>query len=426
MSILRQKVRHFNDGSVDSMETLHKTIEILSQDNEFVEEVLNAFSVNPQNQSVVQIGNLKSLLADISEIDSSVEKRDITVGLNNIYLERMLEDEVAVLALYEIKDPELIKRLSSDNMMVETRYSAKNDYLDIYNFSKFANFLRDQKWDDLITYTQDYIRSHSVDRSERKLRLIRTKDEEQYMLRAITSVSAYKNYGINFSVLVALLALDKYVKESKTNVYIDEYRLDDSRVYVSFQLGARHIVNDNTSLSLNLVLENDEIKDSAVSMNAAFKLTYNDGERNSYVYLRPDAYRTFGEIEYKSDLLTYSHSMNVSTVYEKIGELPVYINHFVQQVTENSQKIVKISNPEEVRNFILTAVKNARNSDFAKYKENVLQTLARLSADSIFDLFEALRSVEELFGDDISSREYWRKKLYNLLLNRGESKTRHV
>lgn len=46
--------------------------------------------------------------------------------------------------------------------------------------------------------------------------------------------------------------------------------------------------------------------------------------------------------------------------------------------------------------------------------------LATLQVDSIFDLFEALRNVEELFGDDIMSKDYWRSKLHELLLYRGK------
>ena len=34
--------------------------------------------------------------------------------------------------------------------------------------------------------------------------------------------------------------------------------------------------------------------------------------------------------------------------------------------------------------------------------------------------FEALRNVEELFGDDIMSKDYWRSKLHELLLYRGK------
>ncbi len=33
--------------------------------------------------------------------------------------------------------------------------------------------------------------------------------------------------------------------------------------------------------------------------------------------------------------------------------------------------------------------------------------------------FDALRCVEELFEDDIQSRNYWQKKMYELLVERG-------
>lgn len=44
-----------------------------------------------------------------------------------------------------------------------------------------------------------------------------------------------------------------------------------------------------------------------------------------------------------------------------------------------------------------------------------------MEVKTVFDLFEVLRSVEELFGDDIRSRTFWRERLYETLINRGKN-----
>lgn len=73
MAIIKSINKHFDGEEKGSFATLDKAISILSQDNDFVDDVLNSFSVKePETSSqkhVIPIGNLKYLLQDISAID---------------------------------------------------------------------------------------------------------------------------------------------------------------------------------------------------------------------------------------------------------------------------------------------------------------------------------------------------------------------
>ena len=143
-SILKKASRHFqNDGTVQSMATINNAIAVLSRDNDFMEEVLESFSVETEQNSLIQVGNVKSLLEDIAELDGKAEKIDVRVKKKDIYLETMLEEEKALFMLYGITDHKLLKKHGSDSLLVETRYSAKADVLDFNNLSKFANRCRD-------------------------------------------------------------------------------------------------------------------------------------------------------------------------------------------------------------------------------------------------------------------------------------------
>ena len=332
----------------------------------------------------------------------------------------MLEDEAALFTLYGISDLDLVKKLHADHIQVESRYSAKNDVLEIHKLGKFANFCRDNKWSDLLDYINEYIRNHTKNDEFCSARLIRPIESDRYLLRAVTSDKVYRNYGINFSVLVALLSVNRYAISTKSDVFIDNYQIDDSRVYLSFRLGAPVRISDNLELSFSLILENDEIKDSSVSFSGVFQLMYTSGGRNTNITLRPNTFHYPGEMSYNTDMLTYTHSMSVEKVYDKISNLPLYIEKYVSQVAKYARAIIDIKNPNEVKSFIVEAVSKAKKDEFSKYKEDVLRKLAAIESNSIFDLFEALRSVEELFGDDIVSREYWRKKLFTLLFSRGK------
>lgn len=420
--ILKEVSRHFNNGvKVESMSMLEKATDILSENNEFLPEVLDCFNVKEKLNTVLQIGNVKDLLEDIKSLDDQVEKFDIQMKVRDISWDKFLEDEVAKFTLYNIEDKDVVKRIGRDSLVVETRYSAKHDATEYYNFSKFANFLRDAQQNELINIIRDHLHRSTLHLDTRcSARIIKIKEDEGYLLRAVTSENAYKNYGINFSVLVSLLAIDRFVKDTHQGVFIDCYRIDDSRIYLSFQIADSYKVNENISLSFNLVLENDEIKDSSVSFNGVFKLSYTDGHSSSYVYVRPDKFKVPGEKIYVTDMLSYTHSMNVETVYKKIQNLPLYIDKFIGQVSENAKLISSIKNPQGVKEFIMEKVKRARNENFSKYKNEVLSKMVSMDVKSVFDLFEVLRSVDELLGDDIESKNFWRIKLFNALIERGK------
>ena len=402
------------------MTSLENAIAVLSRDNEYVDKILECFSVDKTKEKVIQIGNVKNLLEDIFDLDSMAEKKDLRVKVRDIVLDKMLEDEAALFTLYGISDLDLVKKLHADHIQVESRYSAKNDVLEIHKLGKFANFCRDNKWSDLLDYINEYIRNHTKNDEFCSARLIRPIESDRYLLRAVTSDKVYRNYGINFSVLVALLSVNRYAISTKSDVFIDNYQIDDSRVYLSFRLGAPVRISDNLELSFSLILENDEIKDSSVSFSGVFQLMYTSGGRNTNITLRPNTFHYPGEMSYNTDMLTYTHSMSVEKVYDKISNLPLYIEKYVSQVAKYAKAIIDIKNPNEVKSFIVEAVSKAKKDEFSKYKEDVLRKLAAIESNSIFDLFEALRSVEELFGDDIVSREYWRKKLFTLLFSRGK------
>ena len=402
------------------MTSLENAIAVLSRDNEYVDKILECFSVDKTKEKVIQIGNVKNLLEDISILDLMAEKKDVRVKVRDIVLDKMLEEEAALFTLYGISDLDLVKKLHADHIQVESRYSAKNDVLEIHKLGKFANFCRDNKWSDLLDYINEYIRNHTKNDEFCSARLIRPIESDRYLLRAVTSDKVYRNYGINFSVLVALLSVNRYAISTKSDVFIDNYQIDDSRVYLSFRLGAPVRISDNLELSFSLILENDEIKDSSVSFSGVFQLMYTSEGRNTNITLRPNTFHYPGEMSYNTDMLTYTHSMSVEKVYDKISNLPLYIEKYVSQVAKYAKAIIDIKNPNEVKSFIVEAVNKAKKDEFSKYKEDVLRRLAAIESNSIFDLFEALRSVEELFGEDIVSREYWRKKLFNLLFSRGK------
>jgi len=417
--ILNQINGRFNDFATSSFITTQQLIQLLEKRNEFKDELIQVFDVNEDELSVLKIGNAKNLIDALVSIDSQCEKIDIVAKMKDIYLSTMLTDEKAIFEIFNITDNFILMKNGSDLLNVETRYSAKTDLLDYYNFSKFANYCRDQDFGDLIVSIKDYLGLKNADNEEtRGLRLIYKNDENRFYLRAVTSSDGYRDFGINFSIFVALISLARYVDRTGNEIYIDEYSVTESDIYVSLALKNEFQIDDNVSLCFNLILENDEIKRNAVSFNGIFKLKYADNGRESEIYIKPKGLKKEG-VHHPVDLLTYSHRGNVDNVLEKIQALPTLIDSFITQVSEDAVRISNIQNPNDIKLFISEKVKYARKAEFQVYKGIIYNKLINITVDNTFKLFELLREVEDLFEhDDIISRDFWRTKLYEVLIER--------
>ena len=417
MGILKTINRRFDAEQPDSLVSCNRAVTVLSRDNGFTEEVLRCFAITPEKRKLpLTIGNAGTLLADIQSLDEQDLKIDIPVPLRNIDLVKVLPNDYALFHIYGIKDPELIKALQADNLNVESRYSARSDLLDYYSLSKFASFLHDHKMGAYAKTILEHLHANLEEQFTCSARLLYHKEDAKYYLRAVTSEKGYKDYGINFSVLVALLAVDSYAKSKQDSVFIDSYSIDDSRVSLSFQFSREIPLRDGMSLSLNLLLENDEIRQSSVSLNAIFKVKYGKDDRS--LFLKPTAYQK-RDGEYSTDMLTYTHGMKVSTVHERISTLPLLIAKYVEQIRTNAAEILKINNPQETKNYLLNKVQRSRKEEFRGYKASVIQKIISMEVNTVYDLFDLLRDVEELFGEDIKSRNYWRENLYNTLIEKG-------
>lgn len=420
MTILEKEIFRLNDYDSKSFITKKRAVEILDTAPEFKKELLKVSGYNDKVLEVLKIGNAKQLIDAIEIIDSQCVKIDIISKIKDVRLHKLLESEKALFEIFSIDNNFILKNNKSDVLEAETRYDAKTDILDYYNFSKFANYCRDLEYEDLVGVIKKYLQSKNVDNNEqRKLRLLYKNDDRKFFIRALTSIQDYKNFGVNFSVFVALMALGKYVESSKNEVFIDNFSVDDSAVYVSFSFLGDTVIDNNMSLSFSLILENDEIKRSAVSFNGMFKLNITREKRTSEIYIKPRGLRKTDN-SYPVDLLNYQHRGTVNNVFEKLQDLPKLIDHFINQVSSDAKRISTITHPDDVRKFIGDKVKFSKKPEFRQYKDKIFRKLMSVSVDNTFKLFDLLREVEELFEhDDIVSLNFWRTKLYEALVERN-------
>jgi hypothetical protein len=403
--------------SSESFVSTNDLAKLLEERNEFKSELFKELEISSSDIEVFHIGNAKALIQTLHNFDSQCKKIDIKTQLKDVFLQRLLDSEKAIFEIFNIQNADVLYLNRSDRLLAETRYSAKNDLLDIYNFSKFANYCKGKDYEDLIETIKNYLKEKNTQNEDPiNLRLIYSLEDSKFYIRAITSSEGYKDFGINFSVFVAIVALGRYVRKAKNEIFIDNYSVNESELYVSFQLKREIIVNKELKLAVSLILENDEIKRNAVSFNGVCKLKYSKNLNISEIFIKPRGVKKEGQ-SYEVDLLTYPHRGSVQKVIERIGNLEKVIEIFIDQITEDTPKISSISNPNDVKKHIADKVKYSKKKEFQQYKKEIFSKLMKVQVDNTFGLFELLRSIEDLFEhEDVVSRDFWRTKLYEALV----------
>lgn len=205
MSIIRPSRKRYSQEEPSSLVSLKKTCSVLSHDNEFIDEILDCFSLKKDEQSMREpllVGNVQQLLTDIASLDQQTNKIDVTVNLKDIYLEKVLENDHVLFHLFGITDPGLITAIQADHLIVESQYSARTDIMEYYQFSKFASFLHSNNMDDYARQIWDTLRFMTNKEKRCMARLIYHIADKKYYLRAVASENGYKKYGVNFSALV--------------------------------------------------------------------------------------------------------------------------------------------------------------------------------------------------------------------------------
>lgn len=417
--ILQPLSASFDSNDTQSYISASKLIKLLEKRNHFKDDLLKIFQIDDNANHVIQIGNSSHLIGALLLLDDQGFKVDIDVLMKDILLIRIIEAEKAEFQIRNIENDYILNDRGVPFLVAESAYSAKSDLLDYFHFSKFANYCKNHDYEDLLQTITTYLDEKNAENQDLKsLRLLHRYEDNRFFIRALTSVAGYRDFGINFSVFVALATLDEYVKSTQNEIYINKYRVDDSHLYISFALSKEEKVNDEISLSFNLVLENDEIKRSSVAFNGVFRLKWKSHGDEKELYMRPIGIQKKDK-SHPVDLLTYQHRGNVEGVFQKIKELPNLIDFFIDQVSNDAKKIADINHPNDVKTFIKDKVRNARKAEFQGYKQAIINKLANIDVTNTFALFDLLREVEDLFEhDDIVAINFWRTKLYESLISR--------
>lgn len=378
----------------------------LIKDSDYYDQVIEAFDVDALKNDFIEIKGAQGLVDTLIEADEEYEKIDIDSILSNVRLDKYTPDKQIILEISNIKDNSILTKTKSDMIRAESLYSVRSEYLNMFGIDKYLEFCQAKDYQDIIDVNIDMLNDKAENNSKlKKFRLLKNEDNKYYV-RGITSTNVYRDYNLRFSLFIALIELHKLNKYKGLSFYVHSYSLTESDLQVIFKTTRTSQVSKDTKIGFALEMVNDEIKRDAVKFNGIFTVFMGEQE----VYVKPE--------ETKSSILSFSHSIGIEKLQERLSTLYIVINDFISDTIEDAKKIKVLAAPDHFREHLLMKVQFSKNSEFNKLYKSQIQSMLSNKVRTIFELATIFDKIELLIEDEhISSLDFWRYKLYQVLMD---------
>ena len=407
MSIVkRRNLKIANPAMLDDGILVKNAMKLI-KDSDYYDQVIEAFDVEALKNDFIEIKGAQGLVDTLIEADEEYEKIDIDSLLSNVRLDKYTEDKQIILEISNIKDKSILTKTTSDMIRAESLYSVRSEYLNMFGIDKYLEFCQANDFQDIIDANIDMLNDKADNnKKSKKFRLLKDEEDSKYYVRGITSTNVYRDYNLRFSLFIALIQLHKLSKYKGSNFYVHSYSLTESDLQVIFKTTKTNQVSKDTKIGFALELVNDEIKRDAVKFNGVFTVFMGQQE----VYVKPE--------ETKSSILSFSHSIGIEKLQERLSTLYIVINDFINSTIEDAKKIKVLTAPDLFREHLLMKVQFSKNAEFNKLYRSQIQSMLSNKVRTIFELATIFDKIELLIEDEhISSLDFWRYKLYQVLMD---------
>lgn len=369
--------------------------------------------IKDDDEFMIHIGNSKDLLNTAKLFDEQLDKIDQKVKMGNVSLDKSLDKEKAIFLIAGCTEKSITNNNNSDLISATTIYSARKDILNYQGIYEFANKAREKNTDEykaiLARLVSDVASAEKKNLTEKSLRLLYDKAKDIYYIRAITSANHYKDYGINFSIIVTLYQLNKIAISTSIEIFIDKFHISDSEIYISFDISRSQKLRNDAEMSIKLIMENNEIKRDSFSLSGSIQINYQD----SKFEFTPD--HKFLKSK-NVNLLNIIHRGKLSKALSKISDIEEYISAFSNQA-QKIDLIIPEKDCKDIWEIILKAIHDVRNETIDKTEIN--KRTALIIVNTTVELYKGIGIINDYFNQlDITAFKFWKDKLASILIKR--------
>jgi hypothetical protein len=381
----------------------------------YEEDVKKSFNITSiQNEQIV-IENVLAIYNEIAAIKQDYECFTVKAHSNSIFFTRgktkvdgIRDHHPLIFNFREAVDDngELHNNLSGYAI-----YDSKGKYFEDFSMAKYANMLFDNSLDDLAEINLEYFRrlsKSSADFNKYQSYRMVSHDNELFV-RGITSTS-YKEYGVDFAFVVAVLMLHKYMKQNKGNNYnITFSALNESKLEIIITSNQSKTAGDLGTVRSAISIKTNDLGGGAFTLTNIIKLDV----KGSGIYLYPSNKKLA-----QKDISINHGRTSIKTALSEINKAEDFYGYIDFFITE-LQAIKTIKTPEELRRRILIKLSQPTSS-----LKNVSKELKELFKNPIKDVIadfskflEMCKKAEEL-DIDYDLKEKLRVIISDIILNK--------
>ncbi|MDC1881190.1 hypothetical protein [Bacteroides uniformis] len=397
-----------------------KTVHFASSDEGVkVAELITLVDNNPLAKEILKLLDVKSILGEIIQIPGSRDLVKIQNAINQKYHKEDLESDLNSISLYSGEDftinfnaleqNKYFVSLGTKQINTVPIYSATNDFFsELYQMEKYASKLIKDGYKDIVEANLRMLKG--IQTLTKKFRILHDREEDNFYLRAIISLSSYFNYDNNIAIVISLLALHEEMKKYDIKYRLKVCEYNESFISMFFESSKAKELQ-NIGYVRNLIeVSNDEIKREALKFNGVCYISFKDSNNidNELFIIRPQ--------EIKSRILSIKHNVLPKTAIEELSHISDAGNIHTS-LFEDIATITQIKSPEQIKFLLKRKVESAKGDSIKRYKKQILDTLNE-STSNIIQLLTLFKKIEIIANEDIDAIEYIRYIVYQALIDR--------
>lgn len=387
----------------------------LVDDHTYLEKIKKGFKTESIKNDVIVVENIDILYKQIAKIKNEfvyfnikAHSKDVHFSRGKNKIEGIREEQPVIFNFKEYVDYE--GEVHKD-MNAYALYDSRGRFFDDFSMSKYSTMLFDNKLDRLAELNLDYFRTLADSKSDfdkyQSYRIV--ENEGENFVRGITSIQ-YKEYGIDFAFVTAMLMLHKYMRKDKGNNYkITFAALNESKLEMIITSGQAKEAGDFGTIRSAISVKTNDLGGGALTFTNIVRLDV----KGDGIYLYPKTKELA-----KKDLLINHGNTSPQKAVEMLTNSDDFYD-YIDLFIEDLKAIKTIKNPEELRQRIQFKI---------EHPKSLLRTIGDLKdlfkpkiSSQIKDfarLLEMCKKAEEL-DIEYDLKEKLRVVISDILLNKN-------
>lgn len=390
----------------------------LIKDEEFKKAIITHYGLSSLD-FYINIGNIDTAYNYVEYVSNKYEYINNLWSNNNhvkaSFLASEENDSKAELYfdfdfLYDKEDG-----LTYNDIKAKVEYDSSSQFYNDRELSKYINYLKSKNNKGLSSIRDRNILIDDVNDSwkkhyarnpksilERRFKFLKDK-QGNYYLKSISS-KFYKEYGVSFCFVIAMLALHKAMENDKgLNLDINTLSLNESKIDIIVSSGNAVFIEEiGQFISSSILINNNDLGNKSLSFTHSLKLTPLQNDENK-IYLFPKF--KSNELKYK---ISTSHKSDVFDVLSVFDNLSSVI-HSNDEYIKDFKTIATTNTPDELRQKIEEKILNSNVFKGVHKLKDLFKRSPVQHVDNLAKLLEICQRAEMIDMDyDLKFKlRYW-------------------